>query len=523
MSQSKAGLVAAAVCIGLSTQALAYLDPGTGSLLLSSVVAIFASLFFVLRGAFYKIIGTGMPVSAKKGASSLATKSRGAFIDSLPLALLRESSRHEEAAAMQEAKESSAPSKTPDIVIYSEGKQYHSVFKPILEYFDSVKVPYLYLAGSKADYDLHLDLEANPSHRLNPGAQFSYIGEGISGFSRLNSLQCRLVLMTTPQLDVLQLRRSKGVKHYCHIIHSPPHVDIYEVFALDYFDSVLTNSPIHTEYIREVEKLRNLKPKQISITGCTYLDILDSKLDQFRRNGAAPSSLNPTPYFFEGEKAKDPNSYTILVSPSWGREALLSKYGMKLIAPLANSKHRIIIRPHPQSYTSEAALLEGLKRDSAPYANIIWDSNVDNIYAMAAADLMVGDFSGVIFDFICLFAKPVITMEFDFNVAGYDLEDTGRSPWVKTALQQIGRSVKPSELERLPQIIENLLGDGADSMQLKEGVESMRESLWHHKGRGGEESGKALLRIYKEILLESLENKRQVQEELLWVDRLLAS
>jgi hypothetical protein len=36
----------------------AYLDPGTGSMLLSMIVGVIASLWFLLKGVFYKIRGT---------------------------------------------------------------------------------------------------------------------------------------------------------------------------------------------------------------------------------------------------------------------------------------------------------------------------------------------------------------------------------------------------------------------------------------------------------------------------------
>ncbi|MCE3038237.1 hypothetical protein [Helicobacter anatolicus] len=39
-----------------SGEAHAYLDPSTGSLLLSSVVAIFASFIFFIKNIFYKVL-----------------------------------------------------------------------------------------------------------------------------------------------------------------------------------------------------------------------------------------------------------------------------------------------------------------------------------------------------------------------------------------------------------------------------------------------------------------------------------
>ena len=52
-------------------------------------------------------------------------------------------------------------------------------------------------------------------------------------------LSAGIVLMTTPGIQVYQLKRSKNVKHYSHIFHSCTDSTMYRLFGLDYFDSVL--------------------------------------------------------------------------------------------------------------------------------------------------------------------------------------------------------------------------------------------------------------------------------------------
>ena len=44
------------VLIALMDNAFAYLDPSTGSLLVSSIVAIFASAIFFIKNLFYKLM-----------------------------------------------------------------------------------------------------------------------------------------------------------------------------------------------------------------------------------------------------------------------------------------------------------------------------------------------------------------------------------------------------------------------------------------------------------------------------------
>ena len=369
----------------------------------------------------------------------------------------------------------------------------------------------------RTQYDKNLDSSDTNKHTTqnhNPNAQFEYIGSSDSpkAISRLNSLRADIVMMSTPQLDILQIKRSKGVKHYSHIIHSLPHVDIYEVFALDYFDSVFTNSIIHTDFIHEVERIRNLKTKEVIITGCTYLDILQEKLQDYKGLDDEKKI-----HFFPKTDTKT----TMLLAPSWGREALLSKYGMKLIQPFIDSNFNLIIRPHPQSYNSEKELLDSLQAQTKDCSNIVWDNNRDNIYALHRADMMIGDFSGVIFDFVCLFEKPVLTPTFDFNIVGYDLEDIYDTPWVKDALTKIGKSIEPSEFDRLPSVIESLLQDKEGYDKLKENIREMKALLWEYQGVGGIKTAQEILRIEKEILESRLQDKLELHNEINVINRVL--
>lgn len=331
------------------------------------------------------------------------------------------------------------------------------------------------------------------------------IGNDNKAFARLNALEADICLMTTPQLGVLQLKRSKATKHYCHILHSLPHIDNYEIFALDYFDSVFVNSPIHTDFIREVEAIRHLKTKQVEIVGCPYLDYLAERVKSLDSTQGAESN-------------KDSTNPTILVAPSWGREALLSKYGMKLLTPLLETGYNIIIRPHPQSFVSEKAMLDFIRTQTAHFTNLKWDNHIDNIHSMAESHLMIGDFSGVLFDYVALFSKPIITMEFHFNTIGYDLEDTSHKvPWVESALKEISESIAEKDFGAIKRIIDSTLRDSIKASNRAK----MKELLWHYEGRGGTQSALKLLEIHKGILENDLGENLALHKQILAIDSLL--
>ena len=43
------------ITIFFSTPAMAYIDPGTGSLIISSIIGVFAATFFYVKSYFFKI------------------------------------------------------------------------------------------------------------------------------------------------------------------------------------------------------------------------------------------------------------------------------------------------------------------------------------------------------------------------------------------------------------------------------------------------------------------------------------
>jgi CDP-glycerol glycerophosphotransferase (TagB/SpsB family) len=134
--------------------------------------------------------------------------------------------------------------------------------------------------------------------------------------------------------------------------------------------------------------------------GCTYLDVAAERIKQI--------------------PGEEHHPFTVLVFPSWGKSALLSRYGENLLDPLVETGWRIIARPHPQSQHSEKAILERLFARYKAALNLEWDYECENIYAMAKADVMINDYSGITFDYAFLCDKPVVYVNHDMDLRPYD-------------------------------------------------------------------------------------------------------
>lgn len=374
------------------------------------------------------------------------------------------------------------------IVFYCESSQYYDIFKSILDALDRFSHPYTYYTSNKDDLCFF---------RNSPFGTFSYIGKGNRAYSILNRLNADIFVLTTPGLDVLQIKRNRGVKHYCHIVHALTPMT-YRVFGIDYFDSVLVANSAQLDFIRDIESAHNTKAKYVAITGSTYLDELSLKQDSNK-------NLN-----------KDSN--TILVSPSWGKESLLFKFGLDLLLPLAQSGYHIIIRPHPQSFISkdENENIKYLQESLQSYSNIKWDKNTSNIHAFNRADMMISDFSSVIFDFVCLCGKPVLSIDNDMDLSGYDMADIPKENiWTFKALELVSKRIKKDDFKNIKVICDSTL----KSKQTQ--IEEIKNFLWQYPHNAGERAALELLKIERDILESSLKTHIPTLKRIRELDMML--
>ena len=193
---------------------------------------------------------------------------------------------------------------------------------------------------------------------------------------------------------------------------------------------------------------------------------------------------------------------TILISPSWGKETLLTKYGLTLLEPLAQAGFSLIIRPHPQSLIGEAESknIAHLQEALQQYANVAWDIGTPNVYAFAKADMMISDFSSVIFDFVCLEGKPVLTLDFAFDPAGYDLSDIDMEHFYTfETLKRIGGKLEERDFAHITSVIAQIL----ESNKTKE-AQKCKEELWRYPHHAGLKAAQEILKIERELLEQNL-------------------
>ena len=401
-----------------------YIDPGTGSMLFTILIGVLGTALYFLRNVFMKL---------KYVLSGGKT-------------------------------EKAADEKIP-YVIFTDHKRYWNVFEPICDEFEKRKTPLVYMTESKDDPIFGKDymyIEAR------------CIGEGNMAFAKLNVLNAHVVISTTPSLDVFQWKRSKDVDYYIHITHMPNDVTTYRMFGLDYYDAVLVSGVYQVEQIRKLEEMRDLPAKDIEIVGLPYMDEMKARLDK-DNSKSENCTLEKT------ESVKNTSEDKIvLLAPSWGPSGILSKYGERFIDALIDTGYKIIIRPHPQSFTSEKEMLDKLMSKYDDSSRIEWNRDNDNYEVLKKSDILISDFSGVIFDFALVFDKSVIFADTSFDKAPYDAAWLDEDLWTYRVLPKLGMKLTEDSIDDIKSIIDECI----ENTRYREGRDIARQETWQHIGEG---------------------------------------
>ena len=342
-----------------------------------------------------------------------------------------------------------ASDRTIPYVIFTDDKRYWNIFGPICREFDKRGVPVVYMTPSPDDPGLKEEFQH---------VKTQFIGEGNKAFAKMNLLNADVVLATTPGLDVYQWKRSKDVKYYVHILHAVNDA-MYRMFGLDYFDSILLSGPFQEGQLRELEQKRNLPAKEMVVVGQPYMDGL------YERIQTAPPLEN--------------HETTILLAPTWGQSGILSRYGSKAIRALLDTGYHIVVRPHPQSFASEKELMEKLQKEFPDSEQLEWNRDNDNFEVLRRSDLMISDFSGVIFDFALAFDKPIIYADTSYDKSPYDSCWLDEEMWTFTILPRMGRQLTEENLPHIKEVIDSCMHDE----KYRQGRDEARAEAWNYIGQ----------------------------------------
>lgn len=402
---------------------LLYIDPASTSALLYIVIAIGATLAFTLKGFFYRVI------NFVKGKGFKSNNDFEGY----------------------------------DILFYSEGKQYWNVFLPVIQALEKKNVKCGYLTSDEDDSGLSYESSLMKA---------KYIGNLTMTSVYLNKLEAKFVGMTTPQLDVMMIRRSKKVDHYGHIVHAPIDIFSYRKFAFDYFDSVFCSGYHQIEGIQKLEEKRGTSKKTLFESGLTYYDVM---LEHNKKNTPTPS-----------------NKKVVLVAPTWKEYSILNRFGVRFFENLLkDTSFDVILRPHPQSYVSFPEVIGEIEKHFENETRFSIDRNPLANSSMEKSNVMISDLSGVIWDYAFLYEKPVMLLKTEADaMLGFEGSELNYEMWEMRERSRLGKNFDENDIDNIGVLVsETIKNPSANSL------ETLRDESVYNFGKAGEAVAKQIIDI----------------------------
>lgn len=209
--------------------AYAYLDPGSGAVLINLLIAGVAALLFSLKGVFLRLIGKKSKATAKAAKQDIT------------------------------------------MGILSEGRQYFATFEPIVKALITHQIHFYYYTLDIEDELLEIDSEYMVSR---------FLGYGNIGYAKAGSLKVANLICTTPNIGCkgYPIQKSPHVQNLIHVFHSINDLSMYRKGSLDYYDSVFMVGDFQAKSIRDLEVKRSLKEKKLVSLGLPYHDTYSKAL-----------------------------------------------------------------------------------------------------------------------------------------------------------------------------------------------------------------------------------------------------
>lgn len=139
--------------------------------------------------------------------------------------------------------------------------------------------------------------------------------------------------------------------------------------------------------------------------------------------------------------------------------------------------------------------MEGLIAKYPNSDRLEWNRDNDNFEVLHRSDILISDFSGVIFDFTLIYDKPCLYTDPKFDNGLYDAWWLEKPMWTLSALPRIGEQITVENINDLEALIEKCLNDP----KFKDGRKEVKAETWANFGSGAVKATDYILKKYEQL------------------------
>ena len=327
------------------------------------------------------------------------------------------------------------------LVFYSENNGFYKYYAGMIEYI--LKNTNIVIHYITSDPDDSIFKKAEENSRIKA----YYIGEK-KLITLMMKLDADVVVMTMPDLENYHIKRSYIRKdiEYIYIPHGMDSLNMtMRTGSMDHFDTVFCTGKHQKEEIKKTEKVYELPEKTLVEWGYC---LLDSMRDDYNKMEKKVSDVK-----------------SILIAPSWQKDNIVDSCLDELLDNLKGHGYKITVRPHPQHVRHMPERMQQLKDRFANDDDIEIQTDFSSNSTVFEADMMITDWSGICYEYAYTTCKPVLFIDTPMKVMNPEYEKIGVEPiniWMRDS---IGASLKPDEMDRIPEVVDQILKHTEDYKQ----------------------------------------------------------
>ncbi len=346
-----------------------------------------------------------------------------------------------------------------NLMFYSEQSGFYKYFENIIKaLLEKTDEPIYYITSDPNDKIFEIGID-----QIKP-----YYISGNQLIALMMKLECKMVVMTTPDLEKYHIKRSKMKKdiEYVYTDHGCTSLNLtYRTGALDYFDTIFAVSKHQGVEVRQMEALRGTKKKRIVKVGYGLIDNLIESYEKLEKK--------------ENEKP------TILIAPSWQYDNILDSCIDNILNGLVCDDYRVIVRPHPQYIRRFPLQMEELieKYKDRFSDNFVIETDFSSNATIYTSDMVITDWSAIAYEFSFTTNKPTLFINTEMKVVNKDYEQIKVKPFDITARDTIGKSIGKEETKNIKSVVDGLIASKDDYFKQ---IDELKHSYFYNLGNSGE-------------------------------------
>ena len=352
------------------------------------------------------------------------------------------------------------------LVFYSESNGFYKYFKGFIDYIcEHSDIPIHYVTSDPDDKIFQDKREQIHAY---------YVGSNTLLISLFMKLECRICVMTVPDLEKYHIKRSRVQKdvEYIFVCHGMGSAALtYRKGALDWFDTIFCPGKDNFSEIRDSEELYGTPKKRLVELG---YPLIDEMIADFN---SKPHPKNETP--------------KILIAPSWQPDNIVDSCAEKLLDQLNGQPYEVILRPHPQQVRHEPEKFELMKQKYADSKNIEIQTDFSSNNPIMEADLLITDWSDISWEYAFVTLRPILFINTPMKIMNPEYDRIATKPINITLRSELGKAIEPDAVDGAAAIIADML---SRREEYRENIERVRGEHLYNIGKSAKLGGKYIIK-----------------------------